>query len=159
MAISKLTLLLSLSVLLRDSAMHASAYQYGSTSPVTSIKRNVLALKGMNLENECSQKPTWDFPPLRRTLDRRAVLGKGAEVIPLILLGSTPLLASATPVRAPLPPGPADPEDKAKLEGVAKFLDTIENDLTNPDKWPTILEVLNKVDPAPRPRRAHRTGH
>lgn len=77
-------------------------------------------------------------------LERRNLLLKGAT-LSLASIFSNAQTVCATPVRAPLPPGPADPLDKARLEEVAKFLDTVGPDLTNPDKWPSILEVLNKV--------------
>ncbi len=51
----------------------------------------------------------------------------------------------ATPVRAPLPPGEADPADKAKLEAVAKFFESSVSRVQNPDNWPSIIEAISKV--------------
>lgn len=81
--------------------------------------------------------------------DRRKLLLNGAAIFSLATIFSSGQPSFATPVRAPLPPGPADPQDKAKLEDIAKYLDAIGPDLNNPDKWPSILEVVNK-DPYPR---------
>lgn len=78
--------------------------------------------------------------------DRRKLLLNGAAIFSLATIFSSGQPSFATPVRAPLPPGPADPQDKAKLEDIAKYLDAIGPDLNNPDKWPSILEVVNKVD-------------
>ncbi len=60
-------------------------------------------------------------------------------------------LALATPVRAPLPVGPPDPEDKAKLENIAKYLDALDPGLTDSDNWPSILKILNKVQLSSQP--------
>lgn len=77
--------------------------------------------------------------------DRRKFLLNGAAILSLAAIFPSAQPSYATPVRAPLPPGPADPQDKAKLEDIAKYLDTIGPELTNPEKWSSILEVINKV--------------
>mmetsp|Transcript_46271 Transcript_46271/g.112654 ORF Transcript_46271/g.112654 Transcript_46271/m.112654 type:complete len:226 (+) Transcript_46271:223-900(+) len=74
-------------------------------------------------------------------MDRRAALLGAAS-----LAISSPLAASATPVRAPLPMGKPDPADREKLEKAAKVLSEELGPLIKSGKegLPKAAEIVNK---------------
>mmetsp|Transcript_42873 Transcript_42873/g.99603 ORF Transcript_42873/g.99603 Transcript_42873/m.99603 type:complete len:255 (-) Transcript_42873:34-798(-) len=52
--------------------------------------------------------------------------------------------ALATPVRAPLPRGKADPKDKEKLEKAAVELQGLEDKVKDPKQWDSVIKVIDK---------------
>ncbi|EKX46080.1 hypothetical protein GUITHDRAFT_108116 [Guillardia theta CCMP2712] len=73
---------------------------------------------------------------------RREVLTAMAFLSSSILL---PLPSyGGTPVRAPLPPGPADPADWKKLQDTFKVLESLEGKIQDSSSWPIVIQTLSK---------------
>ena len=71
---------------------------------------------------------------------REALVGVGLGLATTLL----PQPALATPVRAPLPPGPADPADWESLTKAAGTVEAWGSDLEDPDSWTGIAEQVKK---------------
>jgi len=72
---------------------------------------------------------------------RKAILGFGVGLVTTIV----PQPSSATPVRAPLPPGPADPADWDALTKAASTVESWGEDLEEPAAWSGIAELVKKA--------------
>jgi hypothetical protein len=81
-------------------------------------------------------------PPAATAVGRRnAILGFGVALVTTIV----PQPSSATPVRAPLPPGPADPADWDALTKAASTVESWGEDLEEPAAWSGIAELVKKA--------------
>ena len=82
-------------------------------------------------------------PPAATSVSRRkAILGFGIGGLVTTIVPQT---SSATPVRAPLPPGPADPADWDALTKAASTVESWGEDLEEPAAWSGIAELVKKA--------------
>ena len=72
---------------------------------------------------------------------RKAMIGFGVGLVTTIV----PQPSSATPVRAPLPPGPADPADWDALTKAASTVEAWGEELEEPAAWAGIAELVKKA--------------
>mmetsp|Transcript_56169 Transcript_56169/g.131612 ORF Transcript_56169/g.131612 Transcript_56169/m.131612 type:complete len:230 (+) Transcript_56169:91-780(+) len=83
---------------------------------------------------------------LKSALSRRNLLAALSVVV------VSPPLREAharTPVRAPLPPGPPNPEDKQKLLDAEKLIEGWGSTLKDPASWPSIADAVSKAPLSP----------
>lgn len=68
-----------------------------------------------------------------------------ARFTSLAFLTASPFAVSATPVRAPLPSGPADPADKQKLLDSLEILEGLASKLKDPEGWKEAKAIITKA--------------
>lgn len=68
-----------------------------------------------------------------------------ARFTSLAFFAASPFSVSATPVRAPLPPGPADPADKDTLLEALGILEALASQLKDPAGWKEAQATISKA--------------